>query len=97
MTGPRRMSREDVMTAREVADLLGLTERTVYDWARTGRLPSKRLGSVSTETAAMQNRTPSIRRSRQLRMAFLARRALICPAGCNGKFSVVGFEVILAL
>lgn len=46
MTGPRRMSREDVMTAREVADLLGLTERTVYDWARTGRLPSKRLGSM---------------------------------------------------
>jgi excisionase family DNA binding protein len=44
-TGPRRrITREDVMTAAEVGELLGLPTSTVYRLARNGTLPSARLG-----------------------------------------------------
>jgi excisionase family DNA binding protein len=39
-----RLTRADVMTASEVADLLGLPVSTVYHLARSGRLPATRLG-----------------------------------------------------
>jgi excisionase family DNA binding protein len=39
-----RLTREDVMTAREVADLLALPVSTVYYLARQGQLPASRLG-----------------------------------------------------
>jgi excisionase family DNA binding protein len=45
-SGPVRVGlcREDVMTAREVADLLGMPVSTVYHLARQGELPARRLG-----------------------------------------------------
>jgi excisionase family DNA binding protein len=40
----RRLTRADVMTAREVAEMLGLPLSTVYELARRRELPSSRLG-----------------------------------------------------
>ncbi len=40
----RRITRDDVMTAAEVGELLGIPTSTVYRLARTGTLPSARLG-----------------------------------------------------
>lgn len=40
----RRITREDVMTAAEVAQLLALPKSTIYDLARRGELPCARLG-----------------------------------------------------
>lgn len=40
----RRLTRTDVMTAAEVAELLGMPVSTIYDLARRGELPSSRLG-----------------------------------------------------
>jgi excisionase family DNA binding protein len=40
----RRLTRADVMTAREVAELLDLPVSTVYEFARRGILPCSRLG-----------------------------------------------------
>ena len=42
--GNRPLGREDILTAGQVADLLGLREGTVEDYARRGLLPSFRLG-----------------------------------------------------
>lgn len=39
-----RLTRDEVMTAREVADLLHLPVSTVYYLARRGELPARRLG-----------------------------------------------------
>jgi excisionase family DNA binding protein len=39
-----RLTRDEVMTAREVADLLHLPVSTVYYLARRGELPASRLG-----------------------------------------------------
>ena len=39
-----RLTRFDVMTAREVGELLGLPASTVYDLARRGLLPGHRVG-----------------------------------------------------
>lgn len=38
------LTRADVMTAREVADLLRIPVSTVYELARRGQLPASRLG-----------------------------------------------------
>lgn len=40
----RRLTREDVMTAAEVAIVLALPKSTVYELARRGELPCARLG-----------------------------------------------------
>lgn len=40
----RRITRDDVMTAAEVAQLLALPKSTVYELARRGELPCARLG-----------------------------------------------------
>lgn len=40
----RRITREDVMTAGEVAHVLALPKSTVYELARRGELPCARLG-----------------------------------------------------
>lgn len=40
----RRLTRADVMTAREVAEMLSLPLSTVYELARRGDLPCSRLG-----------------------------------------------------
>ena len=42
--GPGFLTREEVMTAREVADLLRMPTSTVYELARKGVLPASRLG-----------------------------------------------------
>ena len=42
--GDRPLGREDILTAGQVADLLGLKEGTVEDYARRGLLPSFKLG-----------------------------------------------------
>jgi excisionase family DNA binding protein len=34
------------MTAAEVADLLGVSKTTVYEWARRGILPRSKLGGT---------------------------------------------------
>jgi len=39
-----RITRDDVMTAAEVADMLNLSRAAVYRLANTGQLPSVRLG-----------------------------------------------------
>jgi excisionase family DNA binding protein len=38
------LTRDEVMTAREVADLLRMPTSTVYELARRGVLPASRLG-----------------------------------------------------
>lgn len=38
------LTAKDVMTAGEVATLLGVAESTVHYWAREGTLPSRKLG-----------------------------------------------------
>jgi excisionase family DNA binding protein len=38
------LTRADVLRAVDVADLLGLPLSTVHDWARQGRLPSRKRG-----------------------------------------------------
>ena len=40
----RGPTRDEVMTAREVADLLRMPTSTVYELARKGLLPASRLG-----------------------------------------------------
>jgi excisionase family DNA binding protein len=40
----RSLTRDEVMTAREVADLLRMPPSTVYELARRGELPARRLG-----------------------------------------------------
>jgi excisionase family DNA binding protein len=40
----RGLTRNEVMTAREVADLLKMPVSTVYQLARRGQLPASRLG-----------------------------------------------------
>ena len=42
--GPRSLTRDEVMTATEVAELLHLPLSTVYGLARRGQLPAIRLG-----------------------------------------------------
>lgn len=42
--GRLRLTRDEVMTASEVADLLHLPVSTVYYLARRGELPARRLG-----------------------------------------------------
>ena len=43
-TGPGFLTRDEVMTAREVAELLRMPTSTVYELARRGVLPASRLG-----------------------------------------------------
>jgi excisionase family DNA binding protein len=43
-TGITGLTRQEVMTAREVADLLRMPVSTVYELARRGELPARRLG-----------------------------------------------------
>jgi excisionase family DNA binding protein len=38
------MTRADVMRAIDVAELLGLPLSTIHEWARQGRLPSRKRG-----------------------------------------------------
>jgi excisionase family DNA binding protein len=40
----RPLTRSDVMSTREVADLLGIPRSTVYELARRGDLPARRVG-----------------------------------------------------
>ena len=42
--GARSLTRDEVMTAREVAELLRMPTSTVYELARKGVLPASRLG-----------------------------------------------------
>jgi excisionase family DNA binding protein len=44
LPGQPFLTRDDVMTAAEVADLLHLPLSTVYQLARQGKLPASRLG-----------------------------------------------------
>lgn len=44
VSGRNGLTREEVMTAREVAELLALPVSTVYELARRGDLPACRLG-----------------------------------------------------
>ncbi len=40
----RPITRRDVMTAPEVAELLGTSKSTIEDWARRGVIPSRKRG-----------------------------------------------------
>ena len=40
------MPQPDIMTVQEVADLLRVSERTVYDWATNGQIPCGKLGTA---------------------------------------------------
>ncbi len=41
---PHGLTRADLMTAREVADLLAVPISTVHEWGRNGTLPRVKLG-----------------------------------------------------
>jgi excisionase family DNA binding protein len=41
---PRGLTRSELMTAREVAELLGVPVSTVHEWGRNGTLPRVKLG-----------------------------------------------------
>ncbi len=41
---PRGLTRADLMTATEVAELLGVPVSTVREWGRNGKLPRIKLG-----------------------------------------------------
>jgi excisionase family DNA binding protein len=43
-TVPRGLTRADLMTARQVAELLGVPLSTVHEWGRRGVLPRVKLG-----------------------------------------------------
>lgn len=40
------MGQPEIMTVQEVADLLRVSERTVYDWATNGQIPCGKLGTA---------------------------------------------------
>jgi len=40
------MTQPEIMTVQEVADLLRVSERTVYDWATNGQIPCGKLGTT---------------------------------------------------
>jgi excisionase family DNA binding protein len=42
--GSRALTRDDILDAGQVADLLGVRRSTVEDWGRRGELPCVRLG-----------------------------------------------------
>jgi excisionase family DNA binding protein len=42
--GPTRLTRDDVVDAREVSELLHLPRSTVFEYARRGVLPAHKLG-----------------------------------------------------
>jgi excisionase family DNA binding protein len=44
VTPAAALTRDEVMTAREVADLLKMPASTIYELARRGELPARRLG-----------------------------------------------------
>jgi excisionase family DNA binding protein len=44
--GHRTLTRDEVLTAREVADLLRMPVSTVYELARRGELPASRFGKT---------------------------------------------------
>jgi excisionase family DNA binding protein len=44
LTPVLRLTRDEIMTAREVADLLKMPVSTIYELARRGELPARRLG-----------------------------------------------------
>jgi excisionase family DNA binding protein len=41
---PRSLTRSELMTAREVAELIGVPISTVREWGRNGTLPRVKLG-----------------------------------------------------
>ena len=40
------MKMHDIMTVKEVADYLRVSERTIYDWATKGHIPCGKLGTT---------------------------------------------------
>jgi excisionase family DNA binding protein len=44
MQAPRGLTRADLLTAMEVADLLGVPVSTIREWGRNGTLPRIKLG-----------------------------------------------------
>jgi PTS system nitrogen regulatory IIA component len=40
------MNNEKLMTLQDVAEFLQIKERTVYDWAKKGKIPGFKLGNV---------------------------------------------------
>jgi len=38
--------KDDILTIEEVAKYLRVSERTVYDWAQKGEIPSGKIGTV---------------------------------------------------
>lgn len=42
--GPRRLTRDDVLDGRDVAELLHIPTSTVLEYARRGLLPARKLG-----------------------------------------------------
>ena len=74
------MSQPEIMTAQEVADLLRVSERTVYDWATNGQIPCGKLGTAwrfkrsEVEQWIDQNLTPKKKKSASI----ISLRDILC-------------------
>ena len=59
---------DDILTIEEVAKYLRVSERTVYDWAQKGEIPSGKIGTVwrfkKSEVLQDQNQQQLIRQFR---------------------------------
>jgi excisionase family DNA binding protein len=62
----RPLTRTDVLSTTEVAELLGIPRSTVYDLARRGDLPARRVGRPRCSSASA-SRPPSHRSTIRLR------------------------------
>ena len=38
--------KHEIMTLPEIARYLGVSERTIYDWAQKGKIPAAKLGNA---------------------------------------------------
>ena len=80
MTTPaaRPLTRTDVLSTREVAELLGIPRSTVYELARRGDLPARRVGRLARDTASA-GEDPESASDEVARVSDAAKR------GCQGR------------
>ncbi len=40
------VEKQEIMTLPEIAKYLGVSERTIYDWAQKGKIPAAKMGNA---------------------------------------------------